>query len=364
MKKHKAGCLILLFAMTAALTGCSGTNKTDNKAEAINVGGISVPLGEVNFYLRYQQTQMQGMYGAYFGEDFMNQDLMGMGTPYGETIRDTVVETMEEYYVVEAHAEELGVSLTDEENGKIKEAAQAFLAANDSKTLKAMSADETTVSHVLSLMTLQAKVYDNRAATIDTEVDEEEIAQKRIGYVLNSLAGTTDEEGNVIELTEEEKAEKRAQMETLLSAAKESGDLQAAADAQSLSYSNLTYGKDGSSLDEVVENAANALSEGECSDLIETENGYYIVCLESVFDEEATETARQNELNQRERDAYDNWYTPLSESAEITTNDEAIQTLTFERIFSQPVEEEPEAAEDLETTDSEDGSEASGEETE
>ena len=46
MKKHKAGCLILLFAMTAALTGCSGTNKTDNKAEAINVGGMLEALEE------------------------------------------------------------------------------------------------------------------------------------------------------------------------------------------------------------------------------------------------------------------------------------------------------------------------------
>lgn len=364
MKKNRAGRLILLLAMTAALTGCSGANKTDNRAEAINVGGVSVPLGEVNFYLRYQQTQMQGMYGAYFGEDFMNQDLMGMGTPYGETIRDTVVETLEEYYVVEAHAEELGVTLSDEEKSRIQEATQAFLTANDSRTLKAMSADEETVSHVLSLMTLQSKVYDDRAATIDTEVDEEEIAQKRIRYVQSSIAGTTDEDGNVTELTDEEKAEKRAQMEAILSAAKESGDLSAAAEEQEMSASTLTYGKDGSSLDEAVENAANALAEGEFSEIIETEDSYYIVCLESAFDEEATETARQNELSQRERDAYDSWYTPLSESTEITTNDELIQTLTFDRIFSQPAQEEPEPAEEPETTEGEDSSAETGEETE
>lgn len=348
MKKNIAGLWILLFVMTAALTGCSGSGRVDNKAEAMNVGGVSVPLGEVNFYLRYQQAQMQGVYGMYFGEDFMNQDLTGMGTPYGVTIRDTVVETLKEYYTVEAHAGELGIALTEEEKAKASEAAKAFLAANDGKTLKAMSADEATVTHVLELMALQSKVYDDRAATIDTEVDPDSVAQKRISYVSSSIAPTTDEEGNTVELTAEELAEKKTQMETILADAKESRDLNAAAQAQEMSASSITYGRDSSSLEEAVLTAADALADGEFSEVIETENSYYIVYMESTFDEDATENARQNELSRREREAYDNWCQPLLDGAETTTNDELIETLTFDRIFQTPAaeaEEEPEAEE-------------------
>ncbi|MCI8531717.1 MAG: SurA N-terminal domain-containing protein [Lachnospiraceae bacterium] len=348
MRKNMAGLLILLFVMTTALTGCTGSNKLNSTAEAMNVGGVSVPLGEVNFYLRYQQTQVQGMYGAFFGEDFMNQDLMGLGTPYGVTVRDTVVETLQEYYVVEAHAEELGVSLTDEEKNQAAEAARTFLAANDSKALNAMSADEATVTHVLQLTALQSKVYADRAATIDTEVDPASVAQKRISYVVSSIAGATDEEGNVTELSEEETAEKRTQMETILADAKAGGDLNAAAEAQEMTASSMTYGKDGSSLEEAVQSAADALSDGEFSDIIETENSLYIVYMESTFDEDATETARENELSRREQAAYDEWYTPLFEETEITVNDEVIQTLTFDRIFSMPEEEEAEELEDTE----------------
>ncbi len=348
MRKNMAGLLILLFVMTTALTGCTGSNKLNSTAEAMNVGGVSVPLGEVNFYLRYQQTQVQGMYGAFFGEDFMNQDLMGLGTPYGVTVRDTVVETLQEYYVVEAHAEELGVSLTDEEKNQAAEAARTFLAANDSKALNAMSADEATVTHVLQLTALQSKVYADRAATIDTEVDPASVAQKRISYVVSSIAGTADEEGNVTELSEEETAEKRTQMETILADAKAGGDLNAAAEAQEMTASSMTYGKDGSSLEEAVQSAADALSDGEFSDIIETENSLYIVYMESTFDEDATETARENELSRREQAAYDEWYTPLFEETEITVNDEVIQTLTFDRIFSMPEEEEAEELEDTE----------------
>lgn len=363
MRKNMAGLLVLLFVMTTAITGCSGSNKLDSTAEAMNVGGVSVPLGEVNFYLRYQQTQVQGMYGAFFGEDFMNQDLMGLGEPYGATVRDNVVDTLQEYYVVEAHAEELGVSLTDEEKNQAAEAAGAFLAANDSKALKAMTADEATVTHVLQLMALQSKVYADRAATIDTEVDPASVAQKRISYVVSSIAGTTDEEGNVTELSEEEISEKRAQMETILADAKAGGDLSAAAQAQEMTASSMTYGKDGSSLDEAVQSAADVLSDGEFSDIIETENSYYIVCMESTFDEEATETAKENELSQRERDAYDEWYTPLFEETEITVDDEVIQTLTFDRIFVEPAEEEPSEQEtgNTEDTEQEPADEESGE---
>ena len=340
MRKNVAGLLVLLFVMTTAVTGCSGSNKMNSTAEAMNVGGVSVPLGEVNFYLRYQLTQVQGMYGAFFGEDFMNQDMMGLGEPYGVTVRDNVVDTLQEYYVVEAHAEELGISLTDEEKNQAADAARTFLAANDSKTLKAMTADEAAVTHVLELIALQSKVYADRAATIDTEVDPESVAQKRISYVVSSLAGTTDDEGNVTELSEEEIAEKRTQMETILADAKAGGDLNAAAQAQEMTASSMTYGKDGGSLDAAVQSAADALSDGEFSDIIETENSYYIVCMESTFDEEATETARENELSQRERDAYNEWYTPLFEATDITVDEELIQTLTFERILNGPAEEE------------------------
>lgn len=137
-------------------------------------------------------------------------------------------------------------------------------------------------------------------------------------------------------------------METVLADAKAGGDLNAAAEAQEMTASSMTYGKDGSSLEEAVQSAADALSDGEFSDIIETENSLYIVYMESTFDEDATETARENELSRREQAAYDEWYTPLFEETEITVNDEVIQTLTFDRIFSMPEEEEAEELEDTE----------------
>lgn len=340
MKKKMAGLLAILFTMMMALTGCSGSNTVDGAAEAINVEGVSVPLKEVNFMLRYQQMQVQGMYGSLFGEGFMNQDIMGTGSTYGATVRDIVLETMEEYYVVEAHAEELGVSLSDEEKAAAEEAAKAFIAANDSKALDAMTADEATVAHVLQMAALQNKVYKNLAATIDTNVDAEEAAQKRISYVLSSTAGTTDDEGNTTELTEEELAEKKSVLEDILAQARESGDLSAAAEAHEMSVIPTTYGKDDTALNADVYTAAEQLAEGEFSDVIESDNGYYIVHMDSTYDEDATQSKIQSILTQREQDAYSAWLDPLKEAAQITVNEENVGTLTFERIFNAAVAED------------------------
>lgn len=340
MKRKMAGVLSLLLVTMTALSGCSKASAPDYTAEAINVDGVSVPLSELNFYMRYQQAQMQSAYGSYFGEDFMSQDLMGQGVPYGETVRSSVTETMEEVYIVEAHAEELGISLSDEEKTAAADAANAFLADNDGKTLTAMSADESAVTHVLELLALQSKVYNDRAATIDTEVDDAEAAQKRITYVMDSTVGTSDADGNVTELTDAELAEKMIQMEEILTEARESGDLRAAAEEHELTATTTTYGADDNTLNDAVREAADALSDGEFSNVIQAESGYYVVYMESTYDEDATQSKIQSILSERETETYDAWFEPLKEAASITENDDVIGQLTFERVFSLPASEE------------------------
>ena len=58
MRRKMVRVFALLFAAMTIFTGCSKSSAPDAAAEALNVDGVSVPLGEVNFWLRYQQAQM------------------------------------------------------------------------------------------------------------------------------------------------------------------------------------------------------------------------------------------------------------------------------------------------------------------
>ena len=340
LKRKMAGVLAALLVMMTALTGCAKTEVLDGSAEALRVDGVSVPLGEVNFYLRYQQIQMHGMYAAFFGDDFLNQDLIGTGRPYGDSVRDSVIEAFNEFYIIEKHAEELGVSLTDEERKAAADAAKEFVEDNDKKTLAAMTADEKTVTHVLELQTLQHKTFETLAATIDTEVDMEEVNQKRVSFVLSSTVGSTDADGNVTELTADEMAAKKAVLEEIKAEAEESKDLSAAAEAHDLTAMVVNYGKNYSALDAEVQAVAETLKEGELSEVFETSNGYYVVMMEATTDEEATQAQIETVLSERENAAYMTWIEPLARNTETVINEENVALMNFERIFAAGVSEE------------------------
>ena len=97
---------------------------------------------------------------------------------------------------------------------------------------------------------------------------------------------------------------------------------------------------------------------------IEGDNAYYLVRMDSTFDREATDSHKQVILSQREKDAYTAWVDSLKEGATITTNDKALEKLTFERVFTQKTADTTDAAEETdENADTTDGS-ADGAESE
>jgi hypothetical protein len=61
--------------------------------------------------------------------------------------------------------------------------------------------------------------------------------------------------------------------------------------------------------------------------------------MESTYDEDATQQKIESILSDREEEAYNNWLTPFTDEAEITTNDDVIATLTFERVYTTKTEE-------------------------
>ena len=344
MRSKKSAVLIPVLALTVALGGCGQEVVLDGTETAATLDGTTnMTLGEFNLLLRYQQAQMETYYGSMFGtSNIYAQDMAGDGTIYGDTVKDSLIEQFREMYVLEAEAPNYGVELTDDEKTAITEAAAKFIEENTEEVRNDLGVDQNSVERFLTLVTIQDKMYDALTADVDTEVSDEEAAQKRISYVYMSTSGTeTDEDGNTIELTDEEKEAIKAELQSILDAAAESGDLSAAVDEANesreedsqLNVSEITYGADSTVPVEEVRNTADGLEDGEISSVVETDTGYYGIQMVSTFDEEATQTEKDNIVQERRDTLYQEQCDALEEQHTFETVDSALDKLTFDRIY-------------------------------
>ena len=206
----KYGKRILAAGMCASmamglLTGCSSSNDE----VVAKMGDTKLTLGEANFMLRYSQAQTQSYLGAMFGEgtNVFQQDLTGSGQAYGETVKESVLNDLKDMTILEQHMSDYNVELTDEDKAAIEEAAKQFIADNSKEVLKEMSATEETVSRILTLYTIQSKMETAIEADVDTEVSDEEAAQKTIQYAYFTIPETENETEDTTEAASADESE-------------------------------------------------------------------------------------------------------------------------------------------------------------
>ena len=261
-KKLLAAGLCLGLAL-GTVTGC-GANSNAGKAVA-TLDGENIDYALVNFTVRYNQAEMQTAYGSVFGDS--------MWSSYGESVKSDIVNNIKQMLILEKHMDEYEVTVTDEEKAQITEAATAFMESNDKSVLNAMTASQEIVERMLTLTLIQNKMQAAIIKDVDTEVSDEEAAQKKVQYAFFSTADTTDEDGNTVSLTDDEKAALKEQAQQVLDAVKAGTDMDEAVKAvdESKAASTTTYGTDNGTIDETVKAAVDTLSDGECADsVIET----------------------------------------------------------------------------------------------
>lgn len=310
-----------------SFAGCA-EKPIDGTAEAFTVNGESVNMGVANFVLRYQQAMMTSYYSM-MGQDTSGIWAMSLGDgTYGETFKADTQDITAKMYLLRAHAADYDVVLTDEEIASADEAAEKFMAANDEATLTKLGVSKEDISTVLQLYTYQEKMYDPIVADIDREVSDEEAAQTTITFVKVSTDGTTDDDGNTVELTDEEKAAKLALAQQVLDAVLASEDA-ANADMgtivegidESLSASSRSYGSDDTLLDETVKEKVKELTDGQVyAQVIEGADGaYYVLRLDKAFDEEKTATEKESIISEREQERYNEVVDGWLEEAKVKT---------------------------------------------
>ena len=327
-KYHKALVVAgLCISMALGLTACS-KEPLDGSKTVATVGEKEMTLGEANFLLRLQQVQSETYYKSMLGDNLYEMDIYGNGTTFGQTMKDDVMTQLQEYYILEEKAAEYGIELAEEEKAAITAAAAAFLEENGADVQEQMTADQETIEKVLGLMTVGTHVIEKVIGEAGIVVTDEDAAQRGFSYI--SVSKGTDEEA----LTEADIQNYKDKLAAAAASANSGNTLDAAAVEQGMTAYSGNYSQDNTgSYDAAVIEALEALSEGEVSDVIETEKELYLVQLTEDFDEEATATRKEELLTNAQSEYYNLMMTTWKDEYPITVEEAVWSEVVFDRSY-------------------------------
>lgn len=349
MKKKMLVLVLAGIMAVASLTGCKSVKTVDSDEVLMTVNSEEVTAGVANFYARYTQAQYETFYGAYMG-DTMWETEAEEGVTYEESVKNSILEMVQIMVLGEQHMADYDVELTDDDKALVEKAVKEFTESNSQESLEKVSGDEATVERIMTLFAINQKMQDAIFASVDQEVTDEEAAQKKMEYVFFSYE-STDEEGNTVVATDAEKADLKKNAEATLEAVKNGDSMEEVAALLEAEKKELTFDADSIALDESVIKAADALGEGELSEVIETETGLYVLKLVSLLDREATDAEKELILNERKSNEYDSVCAEWLSLADIEVNEEVWAKVDFSEISVTMIQDETDAYSDEIVTD-------------
>lgn len=388
MKKKQ---LMVTCGILAAALCLGGCGKIDGTQTVLTVNEDNVSMGAAMFDLRYQQAEMYSYYEQMYAMYGMKMDGYwstetteassetsetsetseasetsetstasetasassestetstadsGKKTTYGQQFKDNVMDSLTDMVLLSQHADEYGVSVSDEDETAIKAAAQQFVDDNDAAMLEKNGITADSVAEYMRLYTIYARMQDPMVADVDTNVSDDEAKKSTVTYVRIKEADSTSSDsadGSSTEETQEKTfASLKDEAQAVLDRLKQEPDI-ASADMETIAKEvgddtftvQVSYGADDMVYDSKMKEAAATLSDGQLYDgVIEGADGnYYLVRMDSVLDREKTDANKQTIVTNRKSDRYDEIVAGWKDASEITVNDSLWKKATVE----------------------------------
>ena len=333
MNQWKKRVTALGLAGMLAVTGLTGCGSMNNDDVVATVGKSEIKLGVANFYARMQQAQYETYYAGMMGTT--GEELWAKetdGKTYEQSVKSDMIKSLENMYILEQHASEYDVVLSEDEKKAIDKAAEEFDENNALEDKEAVSGYNKYVKKVLELLTIQSKMEDAMTADVDTEVSDDEAAQKAMKYVFYSY--TKDENDSTSTMSETEKTEAKQKANDFAEKLKNSDtkDIDAVAKEAGMEVQTATFDSESTSPNADLVKAADTLAaEGDVTDAIETDSGIYVAKVTSFLDRTATDAKKKSIVEERKQDQYDTLLKKWRKKTDIDLNKRVWKKVDFQK---------------------------------
>lgn len=262
----------------------------------LTINGIDVTWRELFYFYQYNVSSLEYYYGDI--TDWDDTSLFDGEQSYRDYVLENGLETVKHYCALESKAKDMGVELSDEAKAEIEERwtsnvesygegdEEAFI-----KYLEESFLSKELYDHINEISALYECMLDETYGTNGEKLTEAEVLDKaeEMGYMRakHIFVSSFDDEQN--ELSEEEKTEKKAQLQTLLdelSAISDPKQIEARLDELASEHSEdpgLEYFPDGytfmeGDMDDAFETAVAETEENKIyPEVVESSMGYHII---------------------------------------------------------------------------------------
>lgn len=352
--KNMLTAALVLGMAVSVLAGCGSAVKPEAYATTpvATVGSETIYLDEANFYLRSDQYYYEMMYSYMYGTSEIWDMEVSAGVTMADNLREGVLTTLRQTYILCSHADELGVSLSEADMAKVEQTIDNSLEQSDPELLKAVNMSRERMIEVMAKNALANRVWEAVVAAADTNVSDEEARCVGASYVQVREAAEGEAEA------EEVSAKVKAQ--EIYDAVRGGSTLTDAAAAYELTPTATTYFTGDAFEEGSLGARALAMAEGE-SALFEIEGmGWYVMVLNSTMDEAATSSRRDSIIAERQAEVFDATYAGWQDAVEFSVDEKVWKSVPFGTIYVMPTAEETTAGAE-ETTAAESGTTAAAE---
>lgn len=338
MQKKKVMAILLSTAIAAStFIGC-GTDKAKDYKDTDTVMFIDkdnkIDYATACTYTRmmqaetysYMQSMLQRFNSSAVDVDMWSQSLEDTDEDskkyktYGEQFKGNTLDSLESLLLDKLYgSKEYEVTFTDDDKKECESVADEFIEKMSKDDLKAMHASKKTMMNVLELMTYETRVKNAIEADVDTKVSDDEAGQSTFSYV---------------EIKKKDAKKKDKRIKSLIKKVEAGTDISTAASDAGFTAQSVTFTTADPEYDEYGKEMlkkASKMKDGECNSYKDAKGNTIILYMQSVNDQSATETKKDDIISDRKDKAYEDKLDEWKDKKKVTINKDAWNSIKTDK---------------------------------
>ncbi len=338
MQKKKVMAILLSTAIAAStFIGC-GADKAKDYKDADTVMFIDkdnkIDYATACTYTRmmqaetysYMQSMLQRFNSSAVDVDMWSQSLEDTDEDskkyktYGEQFKGNTLDSLKSLLLDKLYgSKEYEVTFTDDDKKECESVADEFIEKMSKDDLKAMHASKKTMMNVLELMTYETRVKNAIESDVDTKVSDDEAGQSTFSYV---------------EIKKKDAKKKEKKIKSLIKKVEAGTDISAAASDAGFTAQSVTFTTADPEYDEYGKEMLKKVSkmkDGECDSYKDAKGNTIILYMQSVNDQSATETKKDDIISDRKDKAYEDKLDEWKDKKKVTINKDAWNSIKTDK---------------------------------